>query len=176
MKKALLRTKIRELIAKDEIENAIKLLTVSFQKSEQIDHLILQAGKYVALKKDQREGVIDYDKAQRAWNKLRKDILEFSNEKIDKEFLTEEKNKLSELKIQYRLSVARLAVLKVLNSLEDGETITRIYQLSQLKNRKFVVQVLQELEEVNFVEKTKIDKLVYWKLSKEGISFAELVK
>lgn len=72
-----LETQIKELIAKDDIETAIKLLSKYFQNDPRLDEILLQSGQYHALLKDKVRGTIDYEEVTRMSNKLRANILSF---------------------------------------------------------------------------------------------------
>jgi hypothetical protein len=51
-----LTTKIRALIAKDEIEKAIKELSAYFKDDNRLDDIILQSGRYHSALKEKGKG------------------------------------------------------------------------------------------------------------------------
>lgn len=164
-------TKIKALIAKDELEQALALLTAIYTKNDQLDQLILQSAQFHSLKKDQQKGVIDYGEQQKYFNLFRSNILGFVND-LPAIKITEEKEGKKVLKESYQLAKARINVLTILLELASAETISKIYQLSKIKQRKLVVQCLNELTEVGYIEKKKIGSNVSWQLTDSGINFA----
>ena len=50
--------------------------------------------------------------------------------------------------------------------------MTEIYDLSKTKKRKFIFQTLDEMEKWGYVEKARIGKETFWKLSDKGINFS----
>lgn len=72
-----LETQIKELIAKDEMETAIKLMVTYFQKDSRLDEIILQSGRYFALRKEQMSGTADREELNKNFNQLRMNILGF---------------------------------------------------------------------------------------------------
>jgi len=72
-----LETQIKELIAKDRVETAIKLLSKYFKNDPRLDEILLQSGQYHALLKDRGRGTIGYDEAKKILNQLRVNILGF---------------------------------------------------------------------------------------------------
>ncbi len=165
-------TKIKSLIAKDELEKALALLTEIYTSNDQLDQLILQSGKFHALKKDQQKGIIDYGEQQKYFNQFRSNILDFVND-LPTIKITDEKEAEKVLKASYQLAKARIKVLTILLELATAETISKIYQLSNTKQRKLVVQCLNELTEVGYVEKKKIGSNMLWQLTDTGIKFAK---
>ena len=175
-----LEKQINNLIAKDEIEAAIALLSQYYQNNERLKAIVLQSGRFHALKKDQINGVIDYATVQQYLNQLRSNILDFvkSQQGVP---LPEDKPGNSatggevDIKSQYRASLARAAVLLILKQGHDGRegmTITEIHKAAQLKGRKYIVGALQEMEENDWAEKNKIGRMSFWKLSEEGSKLA----
>ncbi|MBK7873591.1 MAG: toll/interleukin-1 receptor domain-containing protein [Saprospiraceae bacterium] len=75
-----------------------------------------------------------------------------------------------------RDSLARIAVLMVLNKTDDifeGYNVSDIYKLSNIKSRKRVYEAVKEMENAMLIEKTKVGKVTFWKLSKKGKKIAE---
>ena len=74
---------------------------------------------------------------------------------------------------QGTVASARGKILQILLELETAETISKIYQLSKIKQRKLVVECLNELTEAGYIEKKKIRANVSWQLTDSGINFAK---
>ncbi len=72
-----LEIQIKDLIAKDEIEEAIGLLTKYFRGNNRLDDIVLQSGRYHSLRKDQIKGIVDYAEFNNSLNQLRANILSF---------------------------------------------------------------------------------------------------
>jgi hypothetical protein len=72
-----LESQIQELIAKDEMELAIDLLREYFSKKDELKEILLQSGRYHALRKDHNNGTIEYALVQKTKNQLRESILDF---------------------------------------------------------------------------------------------------
>lgn len=171
-----LEIKINNLIAKDEVEAAITLLSAYFHGNEKWQAIVLQSGRFHSLKKDQANGVIDYLTVQQQLNQLRANILEFvASEKKARERDPGEELPEVDIRSLYLASLARVAVLLTLlqaEAEETGLTITQVQKRTKAGNRKYIVAALQEMEENGWVEKTKAGKSAYWRLSEEGMKLA----
>lgn len=172
MKQPSLVDELKALLAKNELEKVIDLLSKNFADNDQLDQLILQSGQFHALKKDQQKGVMDYGEQQKYFNQFRSNILDFVNDLPEVKIVDEQEGK-KQLKANYQLAKARINILTVLLEITTAETISKIYQLSNIKQRKLVVQCLNELTEVGYIEKKKIGSNVYWQLTDSGIPFAK---
>lgn len=83
--------------------------------------------------------------------------------------------------IQYKnvldLSLAKISVVSILKRTSDDQTnglrMKEIYALSKIRKRKFIFQSLDEMEKWGYIEKVRIDKETYWKLSKKGIDYSD---
>jgi len=172
MKQSSLVDELKALLAKNELEKVINLLSKNFSDNDQLDQLILQSGQFHALKKDQQKGIIDYGEQQKYFNQFRSNILDFLND-IPAVKIEDKQEEKKQLKVNYQLAKARISVLTVLLEITAAETISKIYQLSKLKQRKLLVQCLNELTAVGYIEKKKIGPTVYWQLTDSGIPFAK---
>ena len=84
-------------------------------------------------------------------------------------------------KIQFKnaldLSLAKICVVSILkripNDQPNGLRMKEIYERSKIKKRKFIFQSLDEMEKWGYIEKARIEKETYWKLSKKGIDFSK---
>ncbi|MEM6318258.1 MAG: hypothetical protein AAF960_11355 [Bacteroidota bacterium] len=171
--------KIKQFIAQDNLELALSTLIERFQNHTEIDHLILQSGRYKSLRKDYQKGFVGYEAYRKVLNQLRADLLDFVKDLpsySDDRSSTENQDNEQLVMDDYALSAARVGVLKALHSLDYSAQITEIYQLSGIQQRKWVVGVLNELLENGYVEKEKEGKNAYWQLSEAGQSFAEKYK
>jgi len=72
-----LEIQVKELIAQNKIEIAIKLLTKYFKNDEKLDEIILHSGRYYALRKEQSEGNIGFEEVNKTLGLLRSSILTF---------------------------------------------------------------------------------------------------
>ena len=70
---------------------------------------------------------------------------------------TSEPDVSSSLTEIYKASIARARVIEVLLAAEKGLTIKEIQQLSDLKNRKYIIAALDELIKGEIVERYKKD-------------------
>jgi hypothetical protein len=74
-----LTTKIRALIAKDEIEKAIKELSAYFKDDNRLDDIILQSGRYHSALKEKGKGTVGFEEVNKILNQLRENILDLLN-------------------------------------------------------------------------------------------------
>lgn len=170
-----LEIQINNLIAKDEVEAAIALLSRYFHGDEKLKAIVLQSGRFHSLRKDHMNGVIDYNSVQQYMSQLRVNILDFVQARRG-ELLPEEQASESEPDIRelYRASLARVSVALALRQEPEGLPITKIQQAAQVKNRKYVVRALQEMEANGLADKNKVGKAAYWKLTDQGSKEAEV--
>ncbi|MCO6477615.1 MAG: hypothetical protein J5I94_13375 [Phaeodactylibacter sp.] len=173
-----LELQINNLVAKDEVEAAIALLSRYFHGDEKLQAIVLQSGRFHSLKKDQMNGVIDYATVQQHLNQLRASILDFVRAHKGSPLPEESPEGAAsgsegDIKTAYRASLARVAVALALREAPEGMAITGIQRVAQIKSRKYVVQALQEMEKSGWVEKRKEGRAAYWKLSERGSKMAE---
>lgn len=172
---------IKKLVADDEIEAAIDLLSTYFKDHPVVHDIILQSGRYKSLYKEQIKGTIDFDTIQTYLNQLRANILIFvQNQKGTNGLETPTNSKENkDIEIDYKASVARISVLWLLYDPKyrvDGLSISDIYNLTHSKSRKFIVEALKEAETSQIVEKEKKGKSAYWRITEKGLKAAEKFK
>lgn len=86
---------------------------------------------------------------------------------------TKKVNPLYELK----MSFFKVIVLKAFeNDFEKGLSISEIVKLSKAEKRKDIIKILQEFEKLNVIERIKLEKKVYFKLSNTGNAIIEAFK
>lgn len=185
MKNKALELQIKQLIAKDELEQAIQLLSAHFHNNSKLDEILLQSARYHSLLRDQRKGIVDYLEVRKTLNLLRADVLAFLklelteertsvSEEVSKEVAEQEKPISISQKL--RLSLARLSVLWILkkeNNSPKGVTISGIHKKSKTKSRKNIYESIVEMEQGALIEKNKIGNRTYWKLTEKGKNLAE---
>ncbi|MCB0555300.1 MAG: hypothetical protein KDD02_17265 [Phaeodactylibacter sp.] len=171
-----LEIQINNLIAKDEIEAAIALLSTYFSGHEALKDIVLQSGRYHSLRRDQRSGVVDYATVQQTLNQLRASILEFVRSVKSANLPGHGIQTTADIKhrivAEFRPALAKVAVLLLLKRKEAALTITEIYQLSRVKSRKHIHEVIKIMEELELVEREKRERINYWKLSQKGRKLA----
>jgi hypothetical protein len=179
MKSEELKQQIRELIAGNDLESAIGLLANCYQHSEQRDAVLLQSAKYYELRKAYRDGFIDFESFQQKMNHLRASILEYTRQEQAEPI----QNSLSksDLKSDFKRSIARISILYLLSSetyRNTGLSITQIHVHSRRKSRRYIAECVLELEAHRYLEKTldKNSKINLWKLTEEGWRLAEELK
>ena len=178
MKLKDLEKTIKNLVAKDEIAEAIDLLSAAFENHPIINDIILQSGRYHSLKKEQLKGTIDFDTIQTYLNQLRANILTFIQSQKNNATFKKPTNNGEHITLEgaYKFSLARISTLWLLTDRKRREnklSISEICQLTNNKSRKFVVQSLNELEQNNFIEKIAEGKRVYWSCTDKGIALAK---
>lgn len=69
-----------------------------------------------------------------------------------------------------KTSFVRVIVMRIFfkNSSTKGLSIKEVHQLSKIEKRKDVVSVIHELEAMNFVDKTKVELVNYYRLNESG--------
>lgn len=73
-------SQIRELIARDEVETALKHLRVLLENSPKLDDAILQSARFNAVREHVRLGLVDYKEAVLTQNQVRHGLLELLRE------------------------------------------------------------------------------------------------
>jgi len=169
---------IKTLVAKDEIAEAIDLLSATFENHPVINDIILQSGRYHSLKKEQLNGTMDFDTIQTYINQLRANILTFIQSQKDSAVFKETAKNGANITIEgaYKFSLARISTLWLLTDRKQSEnklSISDICQLTNNKSRRFVVESLNELEQNNLVEKISEGKKVYWSINDKGRALAK---
>lgn len=84
-------------------------------------------------------------------------------------------------KIQFKnaldLSLAKICVISILKRIStdqpNGLRMKEIYDRSKIKKRKFIFQSLDEMQKWGYVEKVRVEKETYWKLTEKGVDFSK---
>ncbi|MDX1943513.1 MAG: toll/interleukin-1 receptor domain-containing protein [Saprospiraceae bacterium] len=85
-------------------------------------------------------------------------------------------NKQNDIEEEWKDALARICVLMLLNQTGTafgGYNISDIYKLSNIKSRKRIYEVVKEMENAMFIEKNKVGKVTFWKLTQKGKKIAE---
>jgi len=168
---------IRHLIGQDELESAIDILSESFHGNEALDDLIMQSARYHNLQKELKNGTITGVEVKTELNTLRRNILTFLRaEEATLHDHTSDQDQIQAYRTDFLLSLTRVKVIKVLLSHDQqaiGLDITTLQRLSGIKRRKLVVDVLNELLEIEYLNKEKKEGKTCWRLSPEGVAFFE---
>ncbi len=74
---------------------------------------------------------------------------------------------------ELRLSFVRATILSIffMYDVPHGLSIKKVYVLSKIEKRKEVIQAIQELELLELLSKTKVDRITYYKLTDSGHDF-----
>jgi len=169
----------KSYIAKDQLEEAISLMSAYFKEESSVNEILLQSGRYHSLKKDQLNGTVDYTTIQTSFNQLRASMLTFlekhqptihsESSSIDKKTMEEE----------LKLSHARISILWLLQDNQGntkGLTVSQIHHLAKTQNRKFIALALQELAKNGLVERERLNNTTYWCLTEKGDQLADKFK
>lgn len=174
MKPEALKTEIRSLIAKDKLEDAIKILTDYFDGHEKLDEIIVQSARYNSLKKEVALGAIAATEATQELNVLRRNVLAFIREEMVMPGAQKDSSSAKEYETIFALSFTRIFVAKVfIGSFQEDTalTITAVVKATELTSRKLVVDFIKEMEALQFIVKEKINGETCWKLTREGVQF-----
>ncbi len=169
---------IKTYVANDKLAEAISLMSAYFKDDPDINDIILQSGRYRSLKKDQQNGTVDYNTLQTAFNQLRANILNFL-EQHQPATTNAQDTHHSSIEERMNLSHARISILWLLQDnpqQENGLTISKIHQLANTHSRKFIVLALQEMADAGLIERNKVEKTVYWRLTEKGDEIADRFK
>ncbi len=75
---------IRNLIAQDELNEALKQLRVLLEKSPQLDEAILQSARFHDIRRQIRLGIVNYTEANLTQNQIRAGLLDLLSEIEDR--------------------------------------------------------------------------------------------
>ena len=170
---------IKNYVANDKLAEAISLMSAYFKDDPDINDIILQSGRYRSLKKDQQNGTVDYNTLQTAFNQLRANILTFLEQHQPPSSGNSSTHENKSIEERMNLSHARISILWLLQDNqqpENGLTISKIHQLANTHSRKFIVLALQEMAESGLLERNKVEKTVYWRLTEKGDEIADRFK
>ncbi len=151
---------IRNLIAKGQLNDALnQLVTVArTEEMNEYNDLILLSAKYRELEKLELDNRISFENYQKGTHKLLRSLITIVDD-LEKALptTTPQSDAASSLTEVYKASIARVRVIEVLLAAEKGLTIKEIYQMTGLKQRKYLVDVLVELIEGEIVERYRED-------------------
>lgn len=168
-------------IGAGDLEEAIGLFLAYFtlhpNRQEGHDAILIQSGRFMQLKRDRESGTLDSRQFNLELNSIRKNILSLVRK--EEIYLSSIKNaslqvasKEDELVQDYLHAWARLQILSCLLNpkfVDKGLDIGSLAQISQLKKRKQVVAVLNELELAGFLDRYRNQGLTHNRLSPLGI-------
>lgn len=174
-----LQLKTRTLIAEGQLRQAIKGLIENVKPEEYHNPLILQLAKMQSAKTAALEGRIDHQEEQKQLNQIRSFVLNTVDQLKEKD-LRQPGNHQNQQSVTdvFEQSIARITVIWVLfqdQYLETGLSIKEVYAFSKLEKRKYIVQVLNELQNTGRIEKYKKNSVIYWKLTSSGSVLAKKV-
>ncbi|MFK8004820.1 MAG: toll/interleukin-1 receptor domain-containing protein [Saprospiraceae bacterium] len=129
----------------------ITLKNVFEKEIQKIETAVVQKPKDISLKNEMKKNIKQLE------NAIAQDEIQFKNV-LD-------------------LSLAKICVVSILKGITEdqvnGLRMKEIYDRSKIKKRKFIFQSLDEMEKWGYIEKARIEKETYWKLSKKGIDFSK---
>lgn len=162
--------KIKGWIAKAKLKEAVDLL-LSYAQSElptQVNAVIALSSKYYEVAEMVRNATIAQPDYQRVRSQLIIQLLEkvtlFESE-LGLEIVDVS---LEDIQETYKLSIARTKVLAVLLATTEGLSIKIIQEKSGLKNRKYMIAVLNELIAAELVERYNKGGVSLNKLTNQG--------
>lgn len=167
-------TKIKKLVAKAKLKEAVDLLlhyaVEQFPMHE--NALISLSSKYYELEEMSRNTTIVLTDYQRLRSQVIINMLEWVEMfelELEEPVLDVS---LTSIKENYALSIARISVLKVLLKAADGLSIKAIHEASNLKQRKFMITVLNELIATGIVERYRTEDVSLNRLTEQGRKIA----
>jgi len=88
------------------------------------------------------------------------------NKKVNKT-ISENGNEIKEI-IAISFAVYKILNLLSNNGLDDLLTMTELHRKSKMKNRKFIVKAIYDMESMGIINKHKIDKKTFFSISEEA--------
>ncbi|MFK7979099.1 MAG: hypothetical protein AB8G86_03885 [Saprospiraceae bacterium] len=162
--------KIKEWVAKAQLKEAVDLL-LSYAQAESpahVNEVIALSSKYYEVAEMARNTTIGQPDYQRIRSQLIIQLLEkvsvFEGELAG----TSMDVPLINIPQTYRLSVARTKVIAVLIATKEGLSIKAIQEKSTLKNRKYLIAVLDELIAGGLVARYKVAGVSLNELTEQG--------
>ncbi|AEE54022.1 hypothetical protein [Haliscomenobacter hydrossis] len=176
MNRKQLTEKIKQLVAYDQLDEALILLMEHFKNDAEIDAIIMQNARYSRLKKETSYGTAKPEHINQELNLLNQSIIAFVNNQVSAQENLEDTNNKHMYFEEFLLSVTRVEVSKVLINEYGSNNIdldfTTILKISGLKHRKYVVKFILEMQNNNLVvKKNKIGNKTTWELNVEGLEF-----
>ncbi|MEM8901810.1 MAG: hypothetical protein AAGC85_27120 [Bacteroidota bacterium] len=171
---------IRRLVVQNSIEEALEILINSFSDLPKVDELLVQASRFNGLMKEVADGTLSNREKNEELNKLRTNILAFlrnAENNLSSQVPSQPPEKgLRGYREVYLQSSIRLKVidqLKVDFPKGSGYTVKELVANLGLgkRDRKYIVQVLLEMEGNNLVDKTRLGERTRWKLNQDGLNF-----
>ena len=169
-----LKERVKEFIAKDELESAIQLLSDTLGDSERYDEIVVHSARYYRIRKDVINGAVSKQDLKKELNELRRNILEFIRLEESLQTYSEPIDAFKLYKTNFHLSLTRIKVAELLLAQSDANecfTITAILGSSRLTRRKLVVDALNEMLAMGLVEKYKHQGMSCWRVNEEGKKF-----
>lgn len=167
------KEKTKQLVVEGKLNEALRVLLDNSKQDSEINDIIIQSGRYHDLQKREENGTISNEDYQRDLNKLRLNILNIIDS-INTQSIKKDANKA--IKEAYQKSIARIAVLKILEEDQDGLSIKALQDGTGLKNRKYIIFALNELIDVEMVERFRVNNQSLNKLSTKGRKFVNALK
>lgn len=165
------KDKAKQLVLEGKLDEVSRLLLDKVKKDSDKNSIIVQSGRYHDLQLRMTDGTISPEVYQREINQLRLNILNIIDV-ID----VDKPNPLNTNKESYKISLARIEVLRLLMAHPDGLTIKELHDGSGLKNRKYIIFTLDELIAEKLVERFTLEKESRNKLSTKGRKFVNTLQ
>jgi len=155
--KQLLQT-FRNLIAKGQLSDVLNQLVeaTAVEHLNEYNELILLSSKYRALEKMELDNRISFENYQKGTNQLLRSLVTMIDA-FEENLPNIQPNTTVTLTEVYKTAIARTKVIEVLLAADKGLTIKELYQLSGLKQRKYIIAALDELIAGEIVERYRAD-------------------
>lgn len=151
--------KIKALIAKAKLKEAVDLLLsyAELEASAQVNEIIALSSKFYELESRSKKTTIATEDYQRLRSQLIFTLLEWVTTFEMEERAPVTDQSLDTIKATYQLSIARTKVVQVLRDTTKGLSIKAIQETTGLTQRKFLIDVLEELIAVELVKRYRLD-------------------
>ena len=167
--------KIKKLIAEDKLQEAIELLLEYVQdEKELVDEIILLSGRFAYIQRQMRAKIISKAEMEIELNALRKNILTLVN-MVDWENKRDDtQTEFVKFKQAFTYSWTKIVVVRFLvenQNTSPGFIISEIQKNTNLRNRKFLVDFLNEMLLNELISKKTENRRAYWSLNSKGIAY-----
>jgi Effector-associated domain 11 len=164
-----LKEKLKDLIAKNRIKDAINLLRDYINEQNTVNQIILLSGRYTRLTEAIRMDIMELSEANIEENKIMKAIIEIIDEtEFDYKtiFDPESRNKIKEvLSLCYKRAIftrlhAQLSLEAMIESLIDTriQLQKKVIGIEPKKARELVVQIISEIDYIERLFEEGLDK------------------
>lgn len=173
-----LANKLRGLISHGQLEEALRLFQVHLPDTSELNSLRLLSAQYHRNRQDKINGTLTSEELDRSFNQMTLHLLELIDRMEPSLTIAPTEAPIIEFRTQYQEACALTDLVRgLLSEPSPPYTITDMVQQGSSGHwRKTIIKLLNQLEKIQLIQKSKVDQRTHWSLTEAGKQFFEKLK